>query len=134
MSRRRNKRSRRENGRAEKYTRPEAEGLDAIPRRPDEVLDRDEVERQNALQVKEAAERAGTLVSDEVESIMEQAEANAEEIKRNAERDAENIRDQAAGTASRVVERIEALSGALGEHLEQLRREADELQGDRRET
>ena len=98
------------------------------------MLDRDEVERQNALQVREAAERAGTLVSDEVESIMGQAEANAEEIKRNAERDAENIREQAAETASRVVERMEALSGALGEHVDQLRREADGLQGDRRET
>lgn len=134
MSRRRNKRSRRENGRAEKYTRAEAEGLDATRRGPDAVLDRDEVERQNALQVREAAERAGTLVSDEVESIMEQAEASAEEIKRNAEQDAENIREQAAGTASRVVERIEALSDALGEHVDQLRREADGLQDDRRET
>ena len=137
MSRRRNKRSRRQNGRAEKYTRPEAEGLDATPGRPDTVLDRDEVERQNALQVREAAERAGTLVSDEVESIMGQAEANAEEIKRNAASDAESIRSQAAESASRVVERIETLSGALGEHAEQLRREVEDLDssaGDRGET
>jgi polyhydroxyalkanoate synthesis regulator phasin len=99
------------------------------------VLDSNEVERQNALQVQETAERAGTIVSDEVEAIMEQAEANADEVRRNAARDTENLRSDAAGAGSRVVERIEALSGSLTEHVEELRREVDSLQaGARRET
>lgn len=131
MSRGRNKRM--QSGGGEKYTRPE--GADSAQRRSDAVLDSNEVERQNALQVQEAAERAGTIVSDEVEAIMEQAQANADEVKRNAARDTENIRSDAAGAGSRVVERIEALSGSLGEHVEELRREVDALQaGTRRET
>jgi hypothetical protein len=137
VSRRRNKRSRQVNGKAEKYTRPESQGPDETQRRSDAVLDSNEVERQNALHVTETADRAGSIVSAEVEAIMEQAEANADEIRRNAERDAEGIRGQAAETASRVVERIEALSGSLGEHVDELRREADSLDagaGERRET
>ena len=112
-------------GRDEKYTRPEAP--DETQGRPDAVLNRREVERQNAMQVAEAADRAGSLVADEVEAIMEQAEASADDIRRNAEQDAANVRDQATEAASRVVERIEALSGSLGEHVEQLRREVDGL-------
>jgi HAMP domain-containing protein len=132
VSRGRDKRRQSEGG-GEKYTRPE--GAPSAQRRSDAVLDSNEVERQNALQVQEAAERAGSIVSDEVEAIMQQAEANADEIRRNAAQDADNLRSDAADTGSRVAERIEALSGALGEHVDELRREVDALQsGTRRET
>ena len=94
------------------------------------MLDRNEVERQNALQVQEAADRAGSIVSDEVEAIMQQAEANADQVRRNAEQDAENIRGQAVETASRVAERIEELAGALADHVDELRREAEGLHSD----
>jgi hypothetical protein len=124
---RRRKRRRHENGSVEKYTRPEAEAELEARRRSDAVLDRNEVERQNALQVAEAADRAGAIVSDEVEAIMGQAEANAESIRRNADRDAHNIREQAVEAASRVAERIDALTNSLGEHAEELRREAEGL-------
>ena len=131
MSRRSNKR-RQGGGRDEKYTRPEAP--DETQGRPDAVMNRREVERQNALQVAAAADRAGSLVADEVEAIMEQAEASADEIRRNAEQDAANVREQATEAASRVAERIDALSGSLGEHVEQLRREVDSLHAGRGET
>ena len=101
------------------------------------MLDSQEVDRQNAMQVAEAAERAGTMVSNEVEAIMAQAEAGAEEVRRNAEQDAEDIREQAAGSASRVADRIEALSDSLTEHVGELRREVDSLHsavGERGET
>jgi hypothetical protein len=91
------------------------------------VLDRHEVERQNALQVNETAERAGAIVEGEVEAIMEQAEAGAEAVRRNAERDAQNIRSEATASAMRAVERVEALGGTLNELAGELRREVDAL-------
>ena len=93
----------------------------------DRVLDRHEVERQNALQVSEAAERAGAIVEDQIESIMDQAEAGAEAVRRNAEQDAANIKQEASGAAMRVVERVESLSGSLGELAAELKREVETL-------
>jgi cell division septum initiation protein DivIVA len=101
------------------------------------LLDRNEVERQHALQASEAADRAAAVVEGEVQSIMEHAEAGADEVRRNAERDAHHLREEAAATGSRVVERVEALAGALTEHAAQLRREVDGLHapsGGQRET
>jgi hypothetical protein len=94
------------------------------------VLDRQEVERQNALQATEAANRAGAIVSEQIRAIMEQAEANAEEVRRDAEREAVEIRAQAAGSAARVIERIQALDGSLNELIAELRRETESLESD----
>lgn len=137
MSRRRGRGGARKKGRAEKYTRAEGPDRSAAERNADGLLDRNEVERQNALQASEAADRAAAVVEGEVQAIMEHAEAGADEVRRNAERDAHHLREEAAATGSRVVERVEALAGALTEHAEELRREVDGLHapsGGQRET
>lgn len=91
------------------------------------MLDREEIERQNALQAREAAERVGSIVEDQVQAIMEQAEASADDVSRNAERDADELRRQAAGVASRVLEEVETLSGSLDQLAAALRHEVDGL-------
>lgn len=101
------------------------------------MLDRQEVRRQNALQASDVADRAGAIVEDQIEAIMEQAEASAEAVRRNAERDADVLRQEAAASALRVLERIEALSGSMNELVGDLKREVDDLSrgaGDQRET
>jgi glutamyl-tRNA reductase len=91
------------------------------------LLDREEVERQNALQAREAAERAGAIVEDQVQSIMDQAAASADDVSRNAAHEAEELRQQAAGSASRVLERIESLNDSLDRLAVELRHEVDGL-------
>jgi hypothetical protein len=115
------------------YTRAQNAGPAGTPASPagaqgsDRVLDRHEIERQNALQVSEAAERAGAIVEGQIESIMDQAEAGAEAVRRNAEQDAENIRREATESAMRVVDRVEELSGSLEGLAAELRREVETL-------
>jgi vacuolar-type H+-ATPase subunit H len=91
------------------------------------VLDRREVENENALQVTEAADRAGAIVTEQIRSIIEQAEVNAQEIRANAEREADAIRQRAAESAQRMLQRIEAIDGPLSELVAELQREAEGL-------
>jgi vacuolar-type H+-ATPase subunit H len=91
------------------------------------VLDRREVENENALQVSEAADRAGAIVTEQIRSIIEQAEVNAQEIRANAEREADAIRQRAAESAQRMLQRIEAIDGPLSELVAELQREAEGL-------
>lgn len=104
--------------------------------RVDGVLDRQEADRHNALQVAEAADRAGAIVTEHIRSIIEQAETSAEEIRVTAEREAAEIRQHAAEAASRLLERINAIDGPLAELVAELQREADALNAefDRRGT
>ena len=95
--------------------------------RVDGVLDRQEVDQQNALQVAEAADRAGAIVSEHIRSIIDQAEANAEEVRRSAEQEADVIRRRAADSATRMLERINAIDGPLSQLVAELQREADSL-------
>lgn len=92
------------------------------------MLDREEVERQNAMQATEAANRAGAIVSEQIRAIMEQAEANAEEVRRTAEREAQDIKAHAAGSAARVIERIQAINGSLNDLVAELRQETESLE------
>lgn len=78
----------------------------------------------------EAAERAGSIVTEHVRSIVDAAETRAAEIERAAQRDAAEIRGQAHEAARRVLERIDTLEGHLGTLVAGLRREADNLSGD----
>jgi hypothetical protein len=94
------------------------------------VLDRQDNEKQNALQVTEAANRAGAIVTDHIRSIIDQAEASAAEIRRAAEVEADAVRQRAAESASRILERIDALDGPLSELVAGLQREADSLTSD----
>lgn len=84
-------------------------------------------DHQNLLQVGEAADRAGAIVTDHIRTLIEQAEASAEEIRSNAEREAAGIQKRAADAASRVLERIDAIDGPLSELVADLQREADSL-------
>jgi hypothetical protein len=87
-------------------------------------------ERKDLVQVVEAADRAGSIVTEQVRSIIEAAESNAAEIRGNAERDAVAVRQEAASAANRVLERLEAIEAPLGELVQGLRREADSLSAD----
>jgi vacuolar-type H+-ATPase subunit H len=91
------------------------------------VLDRQDADRQNATPVSEAADRAGAIVTEQIRSIIEQAEANAEDIRRTAQRDAEAMTRRAAESASRMIERINAIDGPLSALVADLQREADSL-------
>ena len=91
------------------------------------MLDRQEVDKQNALQVAEAADRAGAIVSEQIRAIIDQATANAEQIRKEAELEADAIRQRAAESASRMLERIQALDGPLSQLVADLKHEAESL-------
>ena len=91
-----------------------------------EVGQQDDANRA-ALQVAEAADRAGAIVTEQIRSIIEQAQSGAAQIRESAERDAAAIRQRAAESASRLLERINALDGPLSELVSELQREAQGL-------
>jgi cell division septum initiation protein DivIVA len=94
------------------------------------LLNRQDTNRQDLVQAVDAADRAGTIVTEQVRSIIEAAEANAEEIRRSAHRDAYTIRQGASDAASRILERLDALERPLGDLVTGLRQEADSLTAD----
>lgn len=82
----------------------------------------------------EAARRAGTIVTEYIDSIVASAELRADEIrqagqrdKQAGERDAERVRREAFDSASRVFDRIQALERPLGELVHTLRVEMDRV-------
>lgn len=77
----------------------------------------------------EAAERAGSIVTDHVRSIIDAAQTRAQEIERNAQQEAQQIRTEAYEAANRVLERVDALEGRLGGLVSGLRQEASSLSG-----
>ena len=79
----------------------------------------------------EAADRAGSIVTDHVRSIIDAAQVRAAEIERNAHEEAEAIRTQAYEAASRVLERIDSMEDRLGTLVTGLREESSKLSGDR---
>jgi len=79
----------------------------------------------------EAADRAGSIVTDHVRSIIDAAQARAGEIERNAQEEAEAIRTQAYEAAIRVLERIDSMEARLGALVTGLREESSKLSGDR---
>lgn len=77
----------------------------------------------------EAAERAGSIVSEHVRSIIDAAQTRATEIERNAQQEAQEIRTEAYEAASRVLQRIDSLEDRLGDVVSGLRGDADALSG-----
>jgi len=75
----------------------------------------------------EAAERAGSVVSEQIRSIMEAAQAKADEIERHAQDEAERSRRESADAATRLLEQIDEMEGHLSGLVQSLRREADQL-------
>ena len=91
-------------------------------------------ENQTALEITEAANRAGQLVTEQIRSIIDQAQEGANELRRTAEQDASAIRQQAAESANRILERIRALDGPLSELVAELQRESERLGSDNQRT
>lgn len=83
----------------------------------------------------EAADRAGSIVTDHVRSIIDAAQTRAADIERDAEKEAEEIRDRAMDAANTVLERIDSIENQLGNLVGSLRKESDGLSGglDRRQ-
>lgn len=75
----------------------------------------------------EAAERAGSVVSEQIRSIMEAAQAKADEIERHAQEEADRSRQESAEAATRLLEQIDEMEGHLSGLVQSLRREADQL-------
>lgn len=84
-------------------------------------------DEKNIFEAVEAAERAGSVVSEQIRSIMEAAQAKADEIERSAEDEADRTRHDAASAASRLLEQIDEMEGHLSVLVQSLRREADQL-------
>jgi flagellar biosynthesis/type III secretory pathway protein FliH len=78
-------------------------------------------------QVAEAADRAGSIVTEHVRSIIDGAEERATEIRRKAEEDAQRTRDAAAQAAAAVLKRIDEAGAPLAELVADLRTEAERL-------
>ena len=87
-------------------------------------MDQDELTR--AI---EAADRAGSIVTEHVRSIIDAAQQRAAEMDRTAQQEAESIRTEAYEAAQRVLERIDSLEGQLGGLVSGLREEAGNLSG-----
>lgn len=84
-------------------------------------------EDKGIFEAVEAAERAGSVVSEQIRSIMEAAQGKADEIEREAGEEAERTRQDAAAAASRLLEQIDDMEGHLTGLVQSLRREADQL-------
>ncbi len=76
----------------------------------------------------EPARRAGTVVAEHVNSVIDAAEHQAHEVLRDAERDAEATRREALESAARVFERIDQLERPLREFIQNLRLETDRVE------
>ncbi len=77
----------------------------------------------------EAAERAGSIVTDHVRSIIDAAQTRATEIERSAQQDADKIRTEAHEAANRVLSRLDSLEGRLGDLVGGLRQDTSGLSG-----
>lgn len=88
-----------------------------------------QAEQDDLSRAVEAAERAGSIVTDHVRSIIDAAETRATEIERAATDDADQIRSEAFEAANRVLERIDALEGRIGDLVQGLRSETGSLSG-----
>ena len=84
-------------------------------------------EKRELVRAVEAADRAGAIVTEQVRSIIDAAEASAEEVRRNAHRDAEAILQESKDSANRVLERLNSVEGPLADLVGALRGEADSL-------
>ena len=84
-------------------------------------------EDKSIFEAVEAAERAGSVVSEQIRSIMEAAQAKATEIERQAQQEADRSRQESAEAATRLLEQIDEMEGHLSGLVQSLRREADQL-------
>jgi len=88
------------------------------------MLNRQNASNKDLVQAVDVADRTGSIVTEQVASVIQAAEAKAEEIRRDAEREAYGIRKEASDAANRVIEGIDAIEGPLGELVAALRHES----------
>lgn len=93
------------------------------------MADPQSMDQEELSRAVEAADRAGSIVTEHVRSIIDAAQTRAAEIERNAQQDADAIRTEAYEAAERVLERIDSLEGRLGGLVSGLRSEASSLSG-----
>jgi len=93
------------------------------------VADQQDNQGDDLTRAVEAAERAGSIVTEHVRSIIDAAQTRAGEIEREAQREADTIRTDAYEAANRVLERIDSVEGRLGTLVSGLRDEAGSLSG-----
>ncbi len=91
------------------------------------MADHQSMRQDELTRAVEAAERAGSIVTDHVRSIVSAAESRAAEIERNAQQEAHAIRTDAYEAAGRVLERMDSLESRLGDLVGGLRSEANGL-------
>jgi len=84
-------------------------------------------QEHHLTELTDAARRAGSIVTEYIDSIVETAERQAEDIRKDAERDAELARKEALDSAQRVFDRINALERPLGELVQTLRTEMERV-------
>ncbi len=84
-------------------------------------------QEDHLTELSDAARRAGSIVTEYINSIVDTAEREAEEIRQNADREAELARQEALDSAKRVFERINALERPLAELVETLRLEMERV-------
>ncbi|MBA3306202.1 MAG: hypothetical protein H0U25_09790 [Thermoleophilaceae bacterium] len=82
----------------------------------------------NVPDLAELAQRAGSIVAVELNSVIAAADRQADEVLRDAERDAEATRREALESAQRVFERIEELERPLREFVQNLQLETDRVE------
>lgn len=80
-------------------------------------------QEDHLTELSDAARRAGSIVTEYIDSIVDTAERQAEEIRQDANRDAELARQEALDSAQRVFERINALERPLSELVHTLQTE-----------
>jgi F0F1-type ATP synthase membrane subunit b/b' len=89
-----------------------------------------ETQSRDVDELVKAAEEAGALVREQIQSILETAEARAAEIESNAQREAERVRreasDQASDRAQSIVQSAEVRAEKIRMEAERVRREASE--------
>ena len=93
------------------------------------MVEQQDMQQDELSRAVEAAERAGSIVSDHVGSIIDAAQTQAAEIERSAQQEAEGIRTEAYEAASRVLEKIDSLEDRLGNLVSGLREDVRGLSG-----
>jgi hypothetical protein len=71
----------------------------------------------------EVADRVSALVMEEIQAVLEEAEAHAREVRETAERDAERILGDAVAAATSILGRIDALAPPLEDLVTTFRKE-----------
>ena len=93
-------------------------------------MQRDLSTEQHLAELGEAARRAGAIVTEQINSIVEGAEAHAERILADAHSDAERTRRDALDSAQRLLEHLHALERPLGRLVANLQEEVDRVSGE----